>query len=263
MSQFARYPSLIDRPVYITGGASGIGATLVRLFAEQGAKVAFCDLNAEAANTLAEECFSLETPDGVTVHKPRFAQLDLRNTSDLKANIEAAAEEMGGLAVLVNNAGHDDRHDWLDVTEEYWDDRFAVNLRHQFFAIQAAGPIMQKAGSGSIINMGSVSWMLKQDFFPAYATAKSAVQGLTTTMAHKLGPDNIRVNTVVPGWVFTERQIEKWWSPEGEAEHLAQQCIQRRLYPEEFARIVLWLAADDSSGATAQSFIIDLGGVGM
>ncbi len=253
---YAAYPSLRDRQVFITGGSAGIGASLVRLFAAQGSKVAFVDIDTGGAEKVLEQCAD-------AAHLPRFTQLDLRDTDALKRVIASEAEAMGGLRVLINNAAQDDRHDWRDVTQEYWDDRFAVNLRHQFFAIQAAAPIIAANGGGSIVNMGSASWLLKEDFFPGYATAKSSVQGLTTTMARTLGPDNIRVNTVLPGWVFTERQLEKWWTPEGEASSMEVQCIKRRLYPNEHNQIVLWLAADDGGAATAQSFIIDMGRAGI
>lgn len=251
---YASYPSLKDRPLFITGGAAGIGASLVRLFSAQGAKVAFVDINKDAADKVIADC---------TGPKPWFRALDLRDTDALKAAIEDAATDLGGLKALINNAAHDDRHDWREVTQDYWDDRFAVNLRHQFFAIQAAAPIIAENDGGAIVNMGSASWLLKEDMFPGYATAKSAVQGLTTTMARSLGPMNIRVNTVLPGWVFTERQLEKWWTPEGEASSMEMQCIKRRLYPDEHNQIILWLCADDGSAATAQSFIIDLGRAGI
>ncbi|MEO0635640.1 MAG: SDR family oxidoreductase [Pseudomonadota bacterium] len=254
--QYANYPSLEDRGVYITGGGNGIGASLVRLFAAQGAKVAFCDLDEAASQKVLDACSGSK-------HPVRASYFDLRDIEPLQNDIRAAATEFGGLKALVNNAAHDDRHDWTDVTPDYWDDRFHVNLRHQFFAIQAAAPIMKANGGGAIVNMGSASWLLKEDFFPGYATAKSAVQGLTTTMARKLGIDGIRVNTVLPGWVFTERQLEKWWSEEGEAASMEVQCIKRRLYPDEHNQIILWLCADDGAAATAQSFIIDMGRAGI
>ncbi|MFZ1814255.1 MAG: SDR family oxidoreductase [Rhizobiaceae bacterium] len=251
---YATYPSLKDRVIFITGGAAGIGASLVRLFSRQGAKVAFVDLDEAAALRVIDEC---EGP------APWFRQCDLRDIEALQKAITDSADELGGLHALVNNAANDDRHDWRTVSAQYWDDRFAVNLRHQFFAIQAGAPIIAQNGGGAIVNIGSASWMLKEDMFPAYATAKSAVQGLTTTMARSLGPMNIRVNTVLPGWVFTDRQLEKWWTVEGEASSMALQCIKRRLYPDEHNQIVLWLCADDGAAATAQSFIIDFGRAGI
>jgi NAD(P)-dependent dehydrogenase (short-subunit alcohol dehydrogenase family) len=253
---YARYPSLEDRAVYITGGSSGIGASLVRLFSDQGAQVAFCDIDADAAEKVLAECAEAK-------HVPRFTALDLRDTTALKDDINSAATQFGGLKVLVNNAAHDDRHHWAEVTQDYWDDRFAVNLRHQFFAIQASAPHMKSSGGGAIINMGSASWLLKEEFFPGYATAKSAVQGLTTTMARALGVDDITVNTVLPGWVLTDRQLEKWWSPEGEAKSMELQCIKRRLMPDEYNQLILWLAADDGGACTAQSFIVDMGRAGI
>jgi NAD(P)-dependent dehydrogenase (short-subunit alcohol dehydrogenase family) len=163
--------------------------------------------------------------------------------------------------VLINNAAHDDRHAIEEVTAEYWDERFAVNLRHQFFAAQAVIADMDGAGGGAIINLGSVSWMLGQGNMPCYTTAKSAVQGLTRALARDLGPRNIRVNCVVPGWIMTERQVEKWLTPEGEAELMARQCLKRKLLPEDIAKAVLFFASDDSGACTAQSYIVDGGWV--
>jgi NAD(P)-dependent dehydrogenase (short-subunit alcohol dehydrogenase family) len=163
--------------------------------------------------------------------------------------------------VLVNNAAHDERHSIESVTPEYWDDRFAVNLRHQFFAAQAVAPAMAEAGGGSIINFGSVSWLIGQGGMPAYLSAKAAVAGLTRALARDLGPKSIRVNAIVPGWIMTERQITLWLTPEGEQELLRRQCLKRRLVPEDIARVVLFLAADDSSACTNQSYVVDGGWV--
>lgn len=254
--KYAHYPSLEDRQIFITGGAAGIGASLVALFADQGAKVAFADINAEGAQEVIAKCA------GAT-HEPLFFEVDMRDIDALQDAIRSASEKMGGLKVLINNAANDDRHDWKNVSSEYWDNHYQVNFKHQFFAIQAAAPLIAEQGGGSIVNMGSACWLLQEAMFPAYATAKSAVQGLTTTMARSLGPDNINVNTVLPGWVFTERQLEKWWTPEGEAASMDRQCIRRRLYPDEHNQMILWLAADDGSACTAQSFIIDLGRAGI
>ena len=254
MPRYATYPSLEDRAIFITGGASGIGENMVRQFSGQGAKVAFVDINDEAADAVVKSC---EEKGGK--HVPLFHKCDIKDIPALQAAIDKAADAFGSLHVLVNNAANDDRHRWDEVTPDYWDERFATNLRHHFFAIQAAVPHMREAGGGSIINIGSASWMMKEDFFPAYATAKSAVQGLTHTMARTFGPDNIRVNTVLPGWIFTERQLEKWWTPEGEAAAMDAQCLKKRIYPEEFNQIVLFLAADDGGACTAQSYIVDAG----
>ena len=167
--------------------------------------------------------------------------------------------DLDGIEVLVNNAANDDRHDWRDVTPDYWDDRLNTNLRHYFFAIQAVAPRMLEAENGSIINIGSSSYMMQEDFFPGYAIAKSGVEGITRTMARTFGPHNVRVNTVLPGWVATERQLTKWWTPEGEAGTLADQAIKRRIEADEFAQMVLFLAADDGAACTAQSFLVDGG----
>ena len=167
----------------------------------------------------------------------------------------------GPITVLVNNAARDDRHPAAEVTPDYWDERFAVNLKHQFFAAQAVQPMMREAGGGSIINMGSTSWMVGQGGMAAYTAAKSAVLGLTRSLARDWGPDNIRVNSIAPGWIMTERQISKWLSPAGEAELMTRQCLKRKLYPDDIARVVLFLAADDSSAITNQSYIVDGGWV--
>ncbi len=253
MSEFATYPSLKDKVVFITGGASGIGGNMVELFAEQGAKVGFVDIQTDAGNALVDRV------GDAGGHKPIFTQGDLRDIEQLRAAVKATSDHFGTITVLVNNAASDDRHTMEEVTPEYWDDRMAVNLRHQFFAIQAVAYGMRKAKTGSIINIGSSSWMIKEDFFPGYATAKSAVQGLTRTMARYLGEDNIRVNSVLPGWVVTDRQLDKWWSPEGEEGTLEMQCIKQRVYPPDFNRFVLFLAADDSWACTSQSYLVDAG----
>ena len=167
--------------------------------------------------------------------------------------------DLDGVDVLVNNAASDDRHTWEAMTPEYWDDRFNTNLRHYFFAIQALAPAMIARGGGSIVNIGSTCYHMQEDFFPGYAIAKSGVEGLTRTMARTFGPHNIRMNAVLPGWVATERQLEKWWTPEGEAGTLREQAIKRRIYADDFAQMVLFLAADDGGACTAQSFLVDGG----
>ncbi len=254
LADYAIYPSLLDRPVLITGGADGIGAGLVEQFARQGAQVGFLDIN---ANTAAEtiERIAASSPR----HTPRFYEVDLVDIPALQRAVAQAQQDLGGIAVLVNNAASDDRHEWHDVTVDYWNDRLNTNLRHYFFAIQAVAPGMIEAQSGSIINIGSSSYMMQEDFFPGYAIAKSGVEGITRTLARTFGPDNIRVNTVLPGWVATERQLTKWWTPEGEESTLRDQAIKRRIYPAEFSQIVLFLAADDGGACTAQQFIVDGG----
>lgn len=258
MAEYANYPSLNERVVFITGGASGIGGDLVRQFAKQGAKVGFIDIDESAGIENVSRCV-----EAGSNAEPLFVPGDVRDIDRLRAAIHETASRFGPIRVLVNNAASDDRHKVEDVTPAYWDERFEVNLRHQFFAIQAVIPLMREAGGGSIINFGSSGWMIKEDDFPAYATAKSAVQGLTRTMARYLGPDNIRVNSVVPGWVVTERQLDKWWSQEGEDETMEMQCLKKRVYPEEFNQMVLFLAADDGGACTAQSYIIDAGRAGL
>ena len=253
MSPFASYPSLKDRSVLITGGGSGIGAAEVEHFAAQGSKVAFLDIAVEASQRLVETIAAAGHP------RPRFIECDLRDIEALRAAIRQAGEAHGPITVLVNNAADDERHETDAVTPEYWDDRMAVNLKHQFFAAQAVHPMMQAAGGGSIINFGSVSWMLGQGDKPAYTTAKSAVMGLTRSLARAYGVDAIRVNSIAPGWIMTERQLKLWLTPEGEAEMMQGQCLKRRLQPDEIARIVLFLAADDSSAMTNQTYVCDGG----
>jgi NAD(P)-dependent dehydrogenase (short-subunit alcohol dehydrogenase family) len=252
-SQFATYPSLRDRAVFVTGGASGIGAALVRHFAGQGARVGFVDIADAPAAALVAQVEAAGHP------APFFQHCDLRDIDALRAAIVAAAERLGPITVLVNNAAHDDRHRLADVTVEYWDERQAVNLRHQFFAIQAVVPMMRAAGGGSIINFGSTSWRNRTSGMPAYTTAKAGIEGLTRGLSMELGRDRIRVNCVLPGWVMTERQIALWLTPEAEAELMRQQALQERLMPEDLARMVLWLAADDSRLCTGQTWTVDAG----
>lgn len=251
---YATYPSLEDRPVFITGGADGIGSAMVHEFARQGSVVGFADIQVAKAAETIDRC-----RQSAVKHVPRFYEIDLVDIEALRAGIARAHQDLGGIEVLVNNAASDDRHRWEDMTPEYWDDRLNVNLRHYFFAIQAVAPAMVEARSGSIINIGSSSYMMQEDFFPGYAIAKSGVEGITRTMARTFGPHNVRVNTVLPGWVATERQLEKWWTPEGEEGTLRDQAIKRRIYPDEFAQMVLFLAADDGAACTAQSFLVDGG----
>jgi D-xylose 1-dehydrogenase len=254
-SRFATYPSLRQRSVFITGGGSGIGASLVAHFAAQGSRVAFVDIQVQASEHLVEEIAAEGHP------QPLFVACDLRDIAALRAAIAEAAEANGPITVLVNNAAHDERHAVEDVTPAYWDDRMAVNLRHQFFAAQAVQPMMKAAGGGSIINFGSVSWMIGQGGMPGYTTAKSAVMGLTRGLARDFGPDNIRVNSIAPGWIMTPRQVDLWLDEEGERELMARQCLKRKLYPDDMARIALFLAADDSSAMTNQTYVCDGGWV--
>jgi len=251
-ANYATYPSPVDRGVFVTGGADGIGSSIVEQFAKQGAKVAFADIQADKAKATIERC------EGAA-HAPVFYEVNVVDIDALQAAIGSAQAELDGIDVLVNNAASDERHTWQDMTEEYWNDRLNTNLRHYFFAIQAVAPTMIEAERGSIINIGSSSYMMQEDFFPGYAVAKSGVEGITRTMARTFGPHGVRVNTVLPGWVATERQLLKWWSPEGEAGTLRDQAIKRRIYPDEFAQMVLFLASDDGAACTAQEFLVDGG----
>jgi NAD(P)-dependent dehydrogenase (short-subunit alcohol dehydrogenase family) len=245
MSEFAIYPSLKGKRVLVSGGASGIGALTVGAFAEQGADIAFLDRDVEASKRVAEETGA------------RYALCDLRDIAALR---EAIAS-LGAFDVLVNNAARDDRHDWRDVTPEYWDERMATNIRHMFFAIQAVAPGMIAAGGGSIVNIGSNSWWEAGGGFPAYATAKSAVHGLTRTMARDLGDHRIRVNTVVPGWIMTERQKELWATPEALEAHRARQCLPDLIEPVYVARMVLFLASDDAAMCSASNYMVEAGSI--
>ena len=255
MSQYASYPSLKGRSVFISGGGSGIGASLVRHFAAQGSRVGFVDIATEPSRKLVDEIAAKGDP------KPLFVECDLRDIEALRRAIAEVAAANGPITVLVNNAAHDERHSFETVTPEYWDDRLAVNLKHQFFAAQAVHPMMKAAGGGSIVNFGSVSWMVGQGGMPGYTAAKAAVAGLTRGLARDFGPDNIRVNSIAPGWIMTERQVSLWLTPEGEAELMKRQCLKRKLYPDDMARIVLFLAADDSGAMTNQTYVADGGWV--
>lgn len=255
MSAFARYPSLQDRAVLITGGATGIGATLVEAFAEQGARVGFIDLAADEGTALA-------TRLGATArHAPAFVAADLGQVDALRAAIATLREQTGPFAVLLNNAANDKRHAVEDTTPEFWDASVAVNIKHQFFAAQAVLPDMKAAGGGSIVNFGSVSWYLKQGGMPAYTSSKAAVQGLTRGLARDFGTHGIRVNTLVPGWVMTPKQLALWVTEETKQEIAKGQCINAPLMPEHIARMALFLAADDSAMCTGQDFIVDGGWV--
>jgi NAD(P)-dependent dehydrogenase (short-subunit alcohol dehydrogenase family) len=253
--RWASYPSLEDRAVFVTGGGSGIGASVVEHLCAQRARVAFVDIQREVSQALVKRIEDRGVP------APAFIPCDLRDIEALRAAVEEARALHGPARALVNNAAHDERHSIESVTPQYWDDRFAVNLRHQFFAAQAVVPAMAEAGGGSIINFGSTSWLIGQGGMPAYLSAKAAVAGLTRALARDLGPKKIRVNAIVPGWIMTERQITLWLTPEGEEELLHRQCLKRRLLPEDIARVVLFLAADDSDACTNQSYIVDGGWV--
>ena len=255
MPGLASYPSLEDRVVLVTGGGSGIGASIVEHLCAQRARVAFVDIERAASEALVQSIAQRGHP------APTFLPCDLRDIAALRAAVAEARSRLGSITVLVNNAAHDERHAIERVTPVYWDDRFAVNLRHQFFAAQAVVPDMTAAGGGSIVNMGSTSWLIGQGGMPAYLSAKAAVAGLTRALARDLGPMNIRVNCIVPGWIMTERQVQLWLTPEGEQELLRRQCLKRKLLPADIARVVLFFAADDSSACTSQSYVVDGGWV--
>ncbi|MDH0865802.1 SDR family NAD(P)-dependent oxidoreductase [Mitsuaria sp. GD03876] len=245
----ALYPSLRDQRVLITGGATGIGATLVERFAAQGARVGFIDIAAQAGQALAAR-----------LPGSAFVAADLTDIAQLRAAIATLREQLGGpFKVLLNNAANDKRHALEDVTPEFWDQAIAVNIKHQFFAAQAVAPDMKALGGGSIVNFGSFSWMLMQGGMAAYTTSKAGVQGLTRSLARDLGPFNIRVNTLVPGWVMTEKQLALWVNDETKQEIDANQCLKQPLMPDHVAAMALFLAADDSAMCSAQDYIVDGG----
>jgi D-xylose 1-dehydrogenase len=250
----AIYPDLAGKVALVTGGGSGIGESIVRRLAEQGVAVGFIDLKEAESRSLAEEL----TAAGRQV---RFEPADLTDVPALRAGIARMREALGPIAILINNAANDERHATEEVTPEYWDGRIAVNLKHQFFAAQAVLPDMTAANRGVIINFGSVSWMVGQGGMAAYTASKSAVLGLTRSLARDYGPYNIRVNAIAPGWIMTQRQLESWLTPESEAELMRRQCLKRRLEPDEIARFTVFLASDEASACTNQHYVVDGGWV--
>jgi len=250
---FASYPSLRDRVILVTGGASGIGEKIVEAFAQQASRVIFLDIQDDAAAQVIRNIRSKNHP------APTYFHCDVTDVAALRRSVKDTAASFGGIDVLVNNAGNDARHTIEEVTPEFWDQAIAVNLKHQFFLSQAVIPIMKKAGAGSIINMSSIAWAIPSVGLPIYVAAKAAIAGLTRTLAHELGPHNIRVNCVMPGAIETERQKRLWYTDEYKAEILANQALKRTILPEDVARLVLFLAADDSSAITNQSYVIDGG----
>ena len=249
----ASYPSLRGRVVIVTGGASGIGEAIVEAFATQNSRVAFLDIQDTAADRLVHKI------KAAGFIPPAYSHCDLTDVTAIKASIEDILQRFNTVDVLVNNAGNDLRHSIEEVTPESWDQTMAVNLKHQFFMTQAIIPFMKQAGQGSIINMSSISWAIPSTGLPVYVTAKAAIVGLTRTLAHELGVHNIRVNCVMPGAIQTERQERLWFTPAYKAEMLARQALKRIIWPEEVARLVLFLAAEDSAAITNQSFVIDGG----
>ena len=254
MPAFAHYPSLQDRAVLVTGGASGIGAALVEQFARQGSRVGFIDIDGPAAQTLVSRLADAR-------HVPACVQADLTDIAALEAAIDTLRSRIGLISVLVNNAANDQRHAIEVTTSQGWDDGIAVNLKHQFFAARHVASDMKAAGRGSIINFGSISWMLKQGGMPVYTTSKAAVQGLTRSLARDFGPLGIRVNTLVPGWVMTDKQVRLWVDDQARAEIARGQCLSAALMPDDIARMALFLASDDSAMCSAQDFIVDGGWV--
>ena len=252
---FATYPSLRERVVLVTGGASGIGEKMVEQFAQQGAKVAFLDIQKQAGVELIDKISAHGDPE------PYFLNCDLTDVDAIQTSVQKIITELGRVDVLVNNAGNDTRHSIQEVTPEYWDRAMAVNLKHQFFVSQAVIPAMKQARGGSIINLSSISWMIPSIGLPVYVTAKAAIVGLTRTLARELGADNIRVNCILPGAILTDRQQKLWFTEEYKVEILRSQALKRMILPEEVARLALFLASDDSSAITSQSYVIDGGWV--
>lgn len=251
----ARYPDLEGLPVLVTGGGSGIGASIVAHFAGQGARVGALEINPEAAERTRQ---AVRHESGGEVS---FEIVDLKDIAAMRAAVGRLAERLGTFRVLVNNAGDDARHTWREMTPELWDDRFAVNARHQFFVAQAVAPAMGEAGGGSIVNLGSISWMFGAAGVIAYTSAKSTIEGLTKSLARELGTLRIRVNSIAPGWVLTEKQIARAQAsdPAKFQAYLDRQCLKEHLEPADIARLALWLASNESRRCTGQTFIVDAG----
>jgi NAD(P)-dependent dehydrogenase (short-subunit alcohol dehydrogenase family) len=253
LSKLARHPGLKGRSVFISGGGSGIGAAIVESFVDQGSKVAFVDIDEATSRKLVAEL------DAQYGNPPLFIRCDLKDIPALQAAIATAGKEHGDITVLVNNGGNDQRHKWEELTPEGWDDRIAVNMKHVFFAMQSVVPQMRRAGGGAIVNFGSISWKLAMGNMPGYTASKAGIHALTRSMARDLGPDKIRVNTVLPGWIMTERQKALWLTPEADAMRDAAQCLKARIQPEDVARLVLFLGSDDARMCTAQEWTVDAG----
>ena len=247
MPEFASYPSLKGRSVFVSGGGSGIGASIVEHFAAQGSKVGFVDINEPASKEVAKKT-------GAT-----FLKCDIKDVKAYQATLAEMAAKQGPITVLINNAAHDERHKLEDVTPEFWDDRIAVNLRHVFFAIQAVVPGMKKAGGGSIVNFSSISYHTMTANLSVYQAAKAATIGMTRGLARDLGADKIRLNSITPGWIMTQRQIDLWLTPEAEADLMKAQVLKEKVYPPDIARMTLFLASDDSRLISAQNFVVDGG----
>ncbi|KQV68227.1 SDR family oxidoreductase [Rhizobium sp. Root1220] len=249
----AQFPEFRDRGVLVTGGGSGIGAAIVEGFARQGAKVSFIDIAETESRELAERL------SRDTLHPVRFHQVDLRDVGAIRKAVDTIVAHSGPIGVLVNNAARDDRHEFEAVTEEYWDSNQATNLRHVFFTTQAVAPSMRAAGGGAVINMSSIAFLLNMPEFPAYTTAKAGVIGLTKSLAGKLGPDNIRVNCILPGMIVTDRQMKLWLTDESIAQTIQRQCIKKVLHADAIVGPCLFLASDCAAAVSAQSLIVDGG----
>jgi NAD(P)-dependent dehydrogenase (short-subunit alcohol dehydrogenase family) len=248
----AVYPDLVGRTVIVTGGGSGIGAAIAHGFAVQGAKVGLIDLKAQETHALAAALAKQGRQTHVEI-------ADLTDIAALRSAIGGIRAALGPIQILINNAAHDERHATLEVTPEYWDQRIAVNLKHQFFAAQAVLPDMIAAKDGAIINIGSTSWIVGQGGMAAYTASKSAVIGLTRSLARDFGPHNIRVNAIAPGWIMTQRQKDLWLTPEGEQELLRRQCLKRQLVPDDIARVAVFFASEEASACTNQHYVVDGG----
>jgi NAD(P)-dependent dehydrogenase (short-subunit alcohol dehydrogenase family) len=247
MPSFASYPSLKDRSVFVSGGGSGIGASIVEHFAAQGSKVGFVDIDEAASKAISAKTGAL------------FIKCDIRDVKAYQNAVADVAARHGPITTLVNNAARDDRHELKDVTPEFWDERIAVNLRHAFFAIQAVVPGMKQAGGGSIVNFSSISYHTMTANLAVYQAAKAGVIGMTRGLARDLGPHKIRLNSITPGWIMTQRQIDLWLTPEAEADLMKAQVLKEKVYPPDIARMALFLAADDSRLISAQNFVVDGG----
>lgn len=250
----ATYPSLAGQVVVVSGGGSGIGAQIVTQFAQQGTQVAFVDIDDAASEALVAQIAA----DGLAA--PSYQHCDIRDVPALRQAIADVIDRFGPVNTLVNSAASDDPHKIADVEPGYWDERMARNLRHQFFAAQAVRPSMTAAGGGSIVNIGSTVWLFGAPDCIAYSTAKAAITGMTRSMARELGPENIRVNCVIPGWVMTERQLKTYINQKAEAQISSRQSLtHRRIQPSDIANMVLYLAADESRACAGQNFIVDAG----
>ncbi|HEX8470512.1 MAG TPA: SDR family oxidoreductase [Brevundimonas sp.] len=248
----AFYPDLRDQVVIVTGGAGGIGEAITRAFVAQGCRVGFLDIDQERGRRVQAE---ITAAGGSAL----FVECDLTRIPDVKAAVQSIREAFGPIDILINNAAHDERHETLEVSEDYWDARMAVNLKHQFFAAQAVLPDMKASGKGSIVNLGSTSWIIGQGGMAAYTACKSAVIGLTRSLARDFGQFGVRVNAVAPGWIMTERQLELWVTPETEKEIYANQCLKRRLVPDDIARVIVFMSSDEAGAITNQHYVVDGG----